>query len=264
MSGAMIEGWRSANVDFSDAVIIRPSGKPVDGLRVTTSYAQAGPPPKLVLLGCKPQQLDDVVSKLTAHLTSQTLVVSILAGVEIETLREKLWTAGAVVRAIPNLPVAIRRGVVALYGEDIPGELHGEVSQFFAQLGFALWVNDEKSLAAVGSVAGAGPAYVARFVDALAKAGVERGLSPDLSATIALETVLGTSWMAATTRESMNDIVRRVASPNGTTEAGLAILSREDVLDKLISLTIGAASRRAGELAEEAKGAKLAQEVPSD
>ena len=62
----------------------------------------------------------------------------------------------------------------------------------------------------------------------------------------------------------MNDIVRRVASPNGTTEAGLAILSREDVLDKLISLTIGAASRRAGELAEEAKGAKLAQEVPSD
>lgn len=263
MSGAMVEGWRSANVDFSDAVIIRPSGRAVEGLRVTTSYAQAGPPPKLVILGCKPQQLDDVVSKLTAHLNSQTLVVSILAGVEIETLRQKLWTAGAIVRAIPNLPAAVRRGVVALYGEDIPGELHEEVSQLFAKLGYALWVNSENSLAAVGSVAGAGPAYVARFVEALAKAGVERGLSDELAKTVALETVLGTSWMAATTGESMGDIVRRVASPNGTTEAGLAILGRDDVFDKLISLTISAASRRAAELAEEAKGPKLAQEAPS-
>jgi pyrroline-5-carboxylate reductase len=263
MSGAMVQGWRSANVDLSNAVVIRPSGKPVEGLQVTTSYAQAGPPPRLVILGCKPQQLDDVVAKLTAHLTSQTLVVSILAGVEVETLRQKLWTAGAIVRALPNLPVAVRRGVVALYGEDVPGELHEEVSQLFAQLGFALWVNNESSLAAVGSVAGAGPAYVARFADALAKAGVERGLSPELAKTIALETVLGTSWMAATTGESMGDVVRRVASPNGTTEAGLAVLGRDDVLDKLVSLTISAASRRAAELAEEAKGAKLAQEAPS-
>ena len=263
MSGAMVEGWRSANVDLSDAVVIRPSGKPVEGLRVTTNYAQAGAPPKLVILGCKPQQLDEVVSKLTAHLNSQTLVVSILAGVELETLRQKLWTAGAIVRAIPNMPVAVRRGVVALYGEDIPGELHDDASQLFAQLGYALWVNSEKSLAAVGSVAGAGPAYVARFVDALAKAGVERGLSADLAGTIALETVLGTSWMAAMTHETMDEIVRRVASPNGTTEAGLAVLGRDDVFDKLVSLTISAASRRAAELAEEAKGPKLAQEAPS-
>lgn len=263
MSGAMVEGWRSANVDLSDAVVIRPSGRPVEGLRVTTNYAEAGPPPRLVILGCKPQQLDEVVARLTAHLSSQTLVVSILAGVEVETLRQKLWTAGAIVRAIPNLPVAVRRGVIALYGEDIPGDLHDEVSQLFAHLGFALWVNNEASLAAVGSVAGAGPAYVARFAEALAKAGVERGLSEDLAKTIALETVLGTSWMAATTRESMGDIVRRVASPNGTTQAGLDILGRDDVFDKLISLTIGAASRRAAELAEEAKGPKLAQEAPS-
>jgi len=188
--------------------------------------------------------------------------VSILAGVEVETLRSKFWTAGAIVRALPNLPVAIRRGVVALYGEELPGELHGELSQLFAQLGFALWTNNESSLASVGSVAGAGPAYVARFVDALAKAGVEKGLSADLARTVALETVLGTAWMAATTQESMDDIVRRVASPNGTTEAGLAVLGREDVLNKLVSLTISAASRRAAELAEEAKGPKLASEAP--
>src|SRR4029078_1100615 len=132
----------------------------------------------------------------------------------------------------------------------------------FAQLGFALWTNNESSLASVGSVAGAGPAYVARFVDALAKAGVEKGVFAELARTVALETVLGTAWMAATTQESMDDIVRRVASPNGTTGPGLPVLGRENVLNKLFSLTISAASRRAAELAEEAKGPKLASEAP--
>ena len=257
-----MQGWRSAGIDLSSAVVVRPSGRPVEGLKVVSNYGEAGPSPKLVILGCKPQQLDEVVARLTPHLTQQTVVVSILAGVEVETLRNKFWTAGAIVRSLPNLPVAIRRGVVALYGDELPGELHDEISQLFGQLGFALWTNNENGLAAVGSVAGAGPAYVARFVDALSKAGVERGLSADLAKTIALETVLGTAWMAATTQESMDDIVRRVASPNGTTEAGLAVFSREDMLDKLVSLTIGAASRRAVELAEEAKGPKLASEAP--
>lgn len=262
MAGAMIEGWRAAGANLDDSVVIRPSGKPVDGMRVITSYAEAGPAPRLVVLGCKPQQLDDVVAKLSAHLTDQTIVVSILAGVEVATLKEKLWTAGAVVRALPNLPVAVRRGVVALYGDELPGEVRDELSSLFVLLGYAIWTNTEAQLAAIGSVAGAGPAYVARFIDALAKAGVERGLSPETATTIAIETVLGTAWMATSTRESMDDIVRRVASPNGTTEAGLAVLGRDDVLNKLVSLTISAAARRGEELAEEAKGAKLASEAP--
>jgi pyrroline-5-carboxylate reductase len=259
MSGAMVEGWRLGGVDLSDAVVIRPSGRPVGNLKTVTNYAEAGPSPRLVVLGFKPQQLDEVVPRLAPFLTSRSIVVSILAGVEAATLRKRFPNAGAVVRALPNLPVAVRRGVVALYSEDIPDGLRDEVSQLFAMLGYALWTNSENNLAAIGSVAGAGPAYVARFVEALAKAGVDRGLSQELASTIALETVLGTSWMAATTREPMDEVVRRVASPNGTTEAGLAVLSREDVLDKLVSLTIAAASRRGVELAEEAKGANLAE-----
>ena len=259
MSGAMVEGWRLGGVDLSDAVVIRPSGRPVGNLKTVTNYAEAGPSPRLVVLGFKPQQLDEVVPKLAPFLTSRSIVVSILAGVEAATLRKRFPNAGAVVRALPNLPVAVRRGVVALYSEDIPDGLRDEVSQLFAMLGYALWTNSENNLAAIGSVAGAGPAYVARFVEALAKAGVDRGLSQELASTIALETVLGTTWMAATTREPMDEVVRRVASPNGTTEAGLAVLSREDVLDKLVSLTIAAASRRGVELAEEAKGANLAE-----
>jgi pyrroline-5-carboxylate reductase len=121
-----------------------------------------------------------------------------------------------------------------------------------------MWTIDESRLAAIGSVAGAGPAYVARFIAALAKAGEAKGLSPDIAATIALETVLGTSWMAATTGEAMDAVVKRVASPNGTTEAGLGIL--DPALDKLITATIEAASLRGQELAAEARGASLAVE----
>jgi pyrroline-5-carboxylate reductase len=260
MSGAMVEGWRLAGLDLSNAVAIRPSGRPVEGLRVVTNFADAGLPPRLVILGVKPQQLDEVGPKLAGWVTSKTTLVSILAGVEAKSLRERFPKAGAIVRAIPNLPVSIRRGVIGLYSDEVSEELGFELSQLFAMLGYAMWSSSESALAAIGSVAGAGPAYVARFIDALAKAGVDRGLTPELAQTVALETVLGTSWMAATTQESMDEIVRRVASPNGTTEAGLAVLSRDDVFDKLITLTISAASRRGAELAEEARRTSLLAE----
>lgn len=256
-----MEGWRSAGADLSEAVVIRPSGKPVEGLNVVTQFGAAGRQPKLVVLGFKPQQLDEVAPKLTGWVSRPTTVVSLLAGVEAASIRERFPNAGAIVRAVPNLPVAVRRGVTGLYSDDVSNEVREELSQLFAMLGFTMWTNKESTLAAIGSLAGAGPAYVARFVEALAKAGVEKGLSEEIAQTLALETVLGTAWMSATTRESMDDVVRRVASPNGTTEAGLAVLSREDVLDKLVSLTISAASRRGNELAEEAKVAKLASEA---
>ena len=261
MTGAMLEGWRSAGADLSEAVVIRPSGKPVEGMNVVTQFGAAGRQPKLVVLGFKPQQLDEVAPKLTGWVSRPTTVVSLLAGVEAASIRERFPNAGAIVRAVPNLPVAVRRGVTGLYSDDVSDEIRDELSQLFAMLGFTMWTNKESTLAAIGSVAGAGPAYVARFVEALAKAGVEKGLSEEIAQTLALETVLGTAWMSATTRESMADVVRRVASPNGTTEAGLAVLGRDDVLDKLVSLTISAASRRGTELAEEAKAAKLASEA---
>jgi pyrroline-5-carboxylate reductase len=123
----------------------------------------------------------------------------------------------------------------------------------FGLLGLAVWTQDEASLAAIGSVAGAGPAYVARFIAALAKAGEKRGLEPDLAARVALETVLGTALMAEARGEAMEAIARRVASPRGTTEAGLAVLDGDAALDRLIAETIDAAARRGAELAEQAR-----------
>ena len=102
---------------------------------------------------------------------------------------------------MPNLPVAIRRGVIGLYSADADDKLRKQLAELFVTLGFAMWMADEAKLAALGSVAGAGPAYVARFIDALAKAGEKRGLSNEMASIIARETVLGTAWLAAVTGE---------------------------------------------------------------
>ena len=267
MAGAMVEGWRSAGVELSQAIAIRPSGKPVEGVRTVASIGEAGRPPKQVILGFKPQKLDEIAPTLAPRLSAQTVVISILAGVEVASLRGRFPGVAAIVRAMPNLPVAIRRGVVGLYSADADDALRQQLKQLFSVLGFVAWTASEAELAAIGSVGGAGPAYVARFIAALAKAGVQRGLDPDIASTVAIETVLGTGWMAAAGGESMDAIVRRVASPNGTTEAGLAVLDREDMLDGLIGVTIEAAARRGAELAadarpDQAKSDKLAAETP--
>ena len=255
MGRAMVDGWRTAGIDLSQTVIIRPSGTPVEGVRTVSALPDAGIPPRLVVLAVKPQKLDEVVPQLKPWITGRTTIVSILAGVEVASLKQRFPAAGAVVRAMPNLPVAMRRGVTALYTDQAEATVKQQIGDLFAALGWAMWTLDEARLAAIGSIAGAGPAYVARFVAALAKAGEAKGLSPEIAATIALETTLGTAWMAATSGEAMDAVVKRVASPNGTTEAGLAVLDK--TLDDLVGATIEAASRRGVELA---KAAKLASE----
>ena len=146
---------------------------------------------------------------------------------------------------MPNLPVGERRGVVALYSDDADADLRQQLAELVrARSACAMWAEDEADLAAIGSVAGAGPAYVARFVAALAKAGEERGLAPDLAARIALETVLGTARMAAASGEDMDASRGASPAPTARPKPGLAVLDADGALDRLIAETIEAAARR--------------------
>ena len=260
MGQAIVEGWRTAGIDLSQVVVIRPSGTPVEGVRTVRSLPEAGIPPRLVILAVKPQKLDEVAAELKPWITGRTTILSILAGVEAASLRQRFPAAGAIARAMPNLPVSIRRGVTALYTDSGDEALKRQLGDLFVALGWAMWTVDEAKFGAVGEAAGAGPAYVARFIDALRKAAEARGLSPEIAATVALETVLGTAWMAASTGETMDEIPRRVASPGGTTEAGLAVLDQDSALDRLVASTIEAASRRDRELGQAAKAPSLAEE----
>ncbi len=180
-------------------------------------------------------------------LGANTIVVSILAGVEAASLRQRFPAVRAIVRAMPNLPVASPpRRDRALQRRCRRAARRSSSNDLFARLALRCGWPTRRRLAALGSVAGAGPAYVARFVAALTKAGVGRGLTRrDRGDHCALETVLGTAWMAATSGESMESIAERVASPKGTTEAGLAVLDHDHVLDELIALDASTRPRAA-------------------
>lgn len=260
MGGALLEGWRAGGLDLSPIRVIRPSGKPIEGVQVVESPLEIGAArPQMALLALKPQKLQEIASLFRPYFGPETMVVSILAGVEVSTLRSHFPEAGGIIRAMPNLPVAVRRGVTGLYGDAGDGPLRQQIGDLFVALGFAMWMADEGKLSALGSVAGGGTAYVARFIAALAKAAVKRGLTEEIASTLALETVLGTAWMAVASGESMDRIAKRVASPKGTTEAGLAVLDHDNVLDELVALAIDASSRRGAELAKQARGASVSE-----
>ena len=257
MGGAILDGWRLGYLNLGAVTVIRPSGTPVDGATTVRSFAEAGSPPDLVVLAFKPQKLDEVAAELRQFLSSRTVIVSLLAGAEAASLRQRFPEVRAIVRAMPNIPVAIRRGVTGLFSSDADEHTRELLNNLFTALGFSMWMADEAKFGALGSVAGSGPAYVARFMAALTRAGMQRGLTEETAATIARETVLGTAWMAATTSEDAGSIARRVASPNGTTEAGLAVLDGNDGLDALVAKAIDAASRRGVELAAETRAAQV-------
>ena len=254
MAGAMVEGWRAAGLDLGGVTAIRPSGREVPGVRTLRDLPDDGQTPQWVMLGFKPQKLDEVVPGLAPKLGRETVLVSLLAGVEAATLARRFPRVAAIVRAMPNLPVSERRGVIALYSEDADAATRAQVGALIGLLGLAPWVETEAEFGAIGAIAGSGPAYVARMVEALAKAGVAKGLAPDLAGAIALATAGGTAAMAEASGESMAALVKRVASPNGTTEAGLAVLDNDHALDGLIGRVIDAATARGAELAAAARG----------
>jgi len=249
MAGAMVEGWRAGGVDFSGVSVIRPSGTPVEGVRTVTDYPNERP--RFVMLGFKPQKLDEIALGLARHVGTNTVLVSMLAGVTAATLRQRFPEASAIVRVMPNLPVAQQRGVVALFNESEDRESVLTVGGLMSELGLAFTCGDEQSFAAIGAVAGAGPAYVARFADAMARGGEKLGLDATTAEVIAVQTLVGTGALIEATGASMADVARRVASPKGTTEQGLAVLDAADGLRPLVEKTLAAAFRRGQELAEE-------------
>lgn len=254
MGQAMVEGWLAAGDDATGFVAVRPSGKPVPGIRTVRTPGEADLIPDRLILGFKPQQLKALAPEVGRWVTSRTTLVSMLAGADMGTLEGLFPRARAVVRVMPNLPVAVRRGVLPLFANDRSEALRAELQPWFSLLGYAPWCATEEEFAAIGFVAGSTPAYVARFMAAFASAGEARGLDPGIALTAAREAVLGSAWLAAATNAPLEELARRVTSPNGTTEAGLRVLDPE--LPDLVQRTLAAATRRSAELAAELRGTR--------
>jgi pyrroline-5-carboxylate reductase len=157
---------------------------------------------------------------------------------------------------MPNMPVRLGKGVVDLFGgKDLEDEARQTVTGLMTALGQAEWFDDETAFALAGHLTGAGPAFVFRFIDALAAAAEELGLGHYQARRLATAMVEGAGALAAASPDSPTELARRVASPGGTTEAGLKVLDAEAALKRLILATLDASRRRGLEMAQAARGA---------
>ena len=250
MAGAMLARWLEQGVDPAHVSVIRPSGRAVDGgVRVTTTWPE-DEVPAIVLLGMKPYQLDAVAPGLAPILDRETILISILAGVELASLRARFPTPRTIIRAMPNLPVRLGKGVIGLHGESEP-EARALITGLMAVLGPAEWIDDQRAFDLLTSLSGSGPAFTFRFIDALAKAGTALGLPETQALAFSRAAVEGAAALAATGSLSLDERVSAVASKKGTTEAGLLVLDAE--LDDLVLRTLEAARNRELEMAAEAR-----------
>lgn len=249
MGSAMLDGWVAAGIDPAQVTAIRPSGRPVGhGVRVLTDCPE-DEVPAIVLLAMKPAQLDAVAPRLAPVLDRGTLLVSILAGVELASLRARFAAPDTILRAMPNLPVRLGKGVVNLCGQGADPAARVLATGLMAALGHAEWFDDETLFALAGHLTGAGPAFLFRFIDALAGAGEALGLPYEQAARLSLRMVEGAAALAASSPDDPETLARRVASPGGTTEAGLKVLDDERALAELMVRTLEASRLRGIEMA---------------
>jgi pyrroline-5-carboxylate reductase len=250
MGGAVLRGWLASGVDAARFSVVDPV---VPDLPAGVAhYRSAGDVHQTfgtLLLGIKPQLLAALAPQIAPLLKPDALLISILAGATTTTLATHFPVA-RIVRLMPNLAAAIGKSPLGLFSTDLDAPMQTGVEAMLAPLGTAIWLNEEDDMDAVTALAGSGPAFVYRFIDALASGGVAGGLEPQIAARLALATVEGAARLAAGSPESPAALAARVTSPGGTTAAGLAVLDDDDALRRLIEATLRAARDRGAELAD--------------
>ncbi len=249
MGAAMLGRWVGAGADPAAITVIDPDMPIVPPGVKLVAQMPAGPAPDTLVLAIKPQQLAEFAGSLAPWQGTAPLVLSILAGVEAATLGEKL-AASRVVRAMPNLAVAIGRGVTALFSDTGEAGARDAALRLMQPLGHVEWIDDERLFDAVTALSGSGPAFLFRFIEALATAGVAIGLPQDVAARLSRATVDGAAALAAQSALSPGALADRVASKGGSTREGLDVLDADDALTRLLTDTLEAARRRNSALAE--------------
>ncbi len=257
MGGAMLAGWLAAGMDPARITIVDPMLKTApSGVNLAGEIPDAAAF-DAILLGVKPQMLDDIAQGVAPLVRPDTIVFSILAGVDLESLASRFPDAGGVVRIMPNLSAAIGKSPVALAGRGAGGGMLGDARQetvtaLMRPLGTPEWI-DETQFDIVTALVGSGPAFVYRFIDALASGAAELGLDRAQANRLALATAEGASLLASASEHVPAELADRVASPGGTTRAGLDVLDADAAMVQLVEATLRAARDRGAEMAREAR-----------
>jgi pyrroline-5-carboxylate reductase len=254
MGGAMLSGWLARGIDAKHVVAIEPypsqeiSALVKKGVRLNPLPKDIGTVATLVI-ALKPQMFREAGPALKPFAGSSTLVVSIMAGTPIASIKEVC--GGSVVRAMPNTPAAIGRGItVAVAAKNVSAAQRTVADALLRATGSVEWVDDESLMDAVTAVSGSGPAYIFLLAEELARAGVEAGLPAELATKLARETVAGSGELLHRSEAPSATLRQNVTSPGGTTAAALEVLMGPDGLRSLLTRAVAAATKRSKELAK--------------
>ena len=256
MGSALLEGWLARGLDPKTVYVIDPAlpDAPLEKLKSlgVTVGPQVGDlsDPAAILAAVKPQVAQGALPVAAAFAGPSTVVVSIMAGTTLKTLSAGFPERTAIVRAMPNTPAAVGRGITGAFaGEGVSERQRTVAQKLLEAAGDVVWVESEPLIDAVTGVSGSGPAYVFLLVEAMAKAGVAAGLPADVAETLARKTVEGAGELMRRSPEPPAILRRNVTSPNGTTAAALEVLMAGDGLEPLMERAVLAATKRAKELA---------------
>ena len=254
MGGAMLTGWLAGGLDPNRVAVIEPypsqeiSALAAKGIRFNPPAKELGDVATLVV-AVKPQMFREAGTALKPLVGASTLVVSIMAGTPIAALREVC--GGSVVRAMPNTPAAIGRGItVAVAAGNVSTAQRAVADALLRATGSVEWVDDEDLMDAVTAVSGSGPAYIFLLAEEMARAGVEAGLPVELATKLARETVAGSGELLHRSQDSSATLRKNVTSPGGTTAAALEVLMGDGGMQQLMIRAVAAATKRSKELAK--------------
>jgi len=263
MGAGLLAGWLRQGVAAEDVIVVEPHAETGQALAlrhkvtiVADTPASFDRPPSLILLAVKPQSLDAVAPlyKKFARPKSNgpgACFLSIAAGKTLGYFETHLGQDAAIVRAMPNTPAAVGRGMTVLIANGATSEEQmGFCETLMRAVGEVRWAVEEAQFDAVTAVSGSGPAYVFLLIECLAQAGVEAGLPADLAMDLARATVAGSGELAHQSDAPAAILRQNVTSPGGTTAAALAVLMGDGGLQRLMTKAVAAAAKRSKELAE--------------
>lgn len=254
MGGAMLDGWLARGLSAKKVVVVEP--QPAREIKALARRGlRLNPKGKIadataIVVAVKPQIAPQAVPPIAAYTGKKTLVLSIMAGRTIAFLQKRLPAKTAIVRAMPNTPAAIGRGITTAVGNGkVSSGQRKLAGDLLAAIGKVEWVKSEGLMDAVTALSGSGPAYVFLLAEAMTKAGIAAGLPAKLAETLARETVAGSGELMRLSPLEAATLRQNVTSPGGTTAAALEILMGTGGLEPLMIKAVAAAARRGRELA---------------
>lgn len=250
MGSAMLAGWLKGGLPAGSVWVTDPY--PSDWLKAQGVHLNENLPaaPAIVLIAVKPQMMTDALPGIAALGGGATLFLSVAAGTTIATYEAALGTETPVVRAMPNTPAAIAKGITAITGNARATEAHLKLAEaLLSAVGQVVRLEGEHQMDAVTAVSGSGPAYVFHLIETLAAAGEAEGLPGPLALQLARATVAGAGALAEAAEEGPGQLRVNVTSPGGTTAAALNVLMDEvRGFPALLKEAVHAAAERGREL----------------